>query len=164
MDGEAHTRVIWRIDQPWRDLRCDITSAAQVTVMTFCSLYLIDTASGTALRRPGPLAVGLTGDNEPFTFVDLSVATPCGLVVDRDGPTWRASTPLALVLEGLWPDGDVAEAIDFGQWLMAQEGSDTAWVPTHDGDCGALNCPLRCRPDLVQRSTPLPSGACCRRP
>lgn len=139
MGNEHHTELIWRIDQPWRDLSDDIAAAGRVTVMTFHSLYLIDVTEGLALRRPGPVAEPGHSDDTPFDFADLTVATPCGLVFDSGSSGSWASVPLAFVATGGRTDTDHIE--EFGTWLSAQNPDDVAWTPEHTGDCGARHCP-----------------------
>jgi hypothetical protein len=131
--------VMWRLDDRWRDLRCEILRQRTVTFVTengSTTVAAID--AGWLMRIPGQDSAPLDRDNTIHPLLGLAVATPCGIILVLDPVTrLRRTRRLVLVLAGAWPNWRLNAELDASAHVGRAAATDVAHPV---GVCGARDC------------------------
>lgn len=137
MNLEDTPTVIWRVGQPWRDLRPElaVTDATIIAVTSHGSVRALNPVGEWQLRSPAPGHSRIAGDHQRIALTAVAVFTPCGIVTwGRSNESWSASTALTVVYLGRPRDSERVLAA-FG----AVDDPDPGRHP--GGPCGAAYCP-----------------------
>lgn len=135
-------RVIWKLEDPWRDLTPDLRAETVTVVTSSLATHLIDPATAMFARLPG--AHSMIGDRAWRRLDQIAAASPCGLILLCPQPgDWHMSTPLVLVVAGI-----VTNWATLDEWADIEEaarskGTDAWDLADHPIEpCQALHCRL----------------------
>lgn len=97
--------LLWQVGDRWRDLAAEVKEAQQATIVTLSGaarLVRWEEQGAWHMRVPveGGNQMGLDGSWGRLDVLDVS---PCGVRVSEPDHTWFTSTPVVLVLRGLYP-------------------------------------------------------------
>lgn len=108
-DQASEVTILWRLGDPWRDLRDEI-AASPVAVWAITghgSLRGMHPAEHWQVRIPDASGARIAGDRMQTELSAITAATPCGVTTWGDGPeSWSSSTTLLLLATGVpedWP-------------------------------------------------------------